>query len=231
MSPAPLVLVPGLGLGPEAWAPTILRLAPGRTTSVQPLPGYGVRARPRHDLSPAALAEELLDRLPDAAGPVVLGGHSASCQVAAHAAAAAPGRISGLVLVGPTTDPRAATWPRIAGRWLATAGHEDPRQVPLLVRLYLRTGPVTMARAMDAARKDRIEDALRPVGCPVLVLRGRHDRICAPGWAEAVARAAGRARTRSLPAGAHMVPITHAGPTAREIDDFLDEAVPDPQAG
>jgi pimeloyl-ACP methyl ester carboxylesterase len=109
----------------------------------------------------------------------------------------------------------------MAGQWLATARHEDPRQVPLLVRLYLRTGPGTMARAMDAARKDRIQDGLRRVRCPVLVLRGRHDRICTPAWAGAVAGAAALGTTRSLPAGAHMVPITHASLAAREIDGFL----------
>ena len=226
MSTDPLVLVPGLGLGPEAWAPTLLRLAPGRRASVQPMAGYGAPARRGRDLSPAALADELLDLLPAGRDPVVLGGHSASCQVVVRAAVAAPSRISGLVLVGPTTDPRAATWPRLAGRWLATARHEDPRQVPLLVRLYLRTGPGSMARAMDAARKERIEAALLGVRCRVLVLRGRHDRICSPGWGDVVAGAAATATTRSLAAGAHMVPITHPGLVAREIDDFFRQPEP-----
>jgi pimeloyl-ACP methyl ester carboxylesterase len=225
MPSAPLVAVPGLGLGPEAWAPTLLLLTPGRTMDVQPLAGYGVPARRGRDLSPAALAEELLGCLPDGPDRVVLGGHSASCQVVVRAAVAAPARIGGLVLVGPTTDPWAATWPRMAGQWLATARHEDPRQVPLLVRLYLRTGLGTMARAMDAARRDRIEEGLRRVRCPVLVLRGRHDRICTPAWAEAVAGAAAHGTTRSLPAGAHMVPITHASLAAREIDGFLQRGV------
>jgi pimeloyl-ACP methyl ester carboxylesterase len=220
--PSPLLLlVPGLGLGPEAWAPTRRALAGGAPTCVKPLPGYGVPAARARDLSPAALAEDVLEGLPEGSGPVVLVGHSASCQVVVHAALAAPTRISGLVLVGPTTDPRAATWPRIARRWLRTARHEDPRQVPLLVRLYLRTGLGTMARAMEAARKDRIDEALGRIGCPVLVLRGRHDRICSTDWADAVARAAPHGTTRSLPSGAHMVPITHGRLVAPVIDDFL----------
>jgi pimeloyl-ACP methyl ester carboxylesterase len=93
--------------------------------------------------------------------------------------------------------------------------------VPLLARLYVRTGLGTMARAMEAARKDRIDHALSRIGCPVLVLRGRHDRICSADWADAVARAAPRGTTRSLPFGAHMVPITHGRLVARVIDDFL----------
>src|SRR3954451_8676275 len=140
--PAPsLLLTPGLGLGPEAWAPTMRGLAGGRRARVTPAPGYGVPARRARDLSPAALGEDVLECLPEGSDPVVLAGHSASCQVVVQAALAAPARVSGLVLVGPTTDPRAVTWPRIARRWLRTARHEDPRQVPLLVRLYLRTGP------------------------------------------------------------------------------------------
>ena len=57
-------------------------------------------------------AERLLDTSLPAGERSVLIGHSSSCQVVAHAGALAPERVTGLLLVGPTTDPRAATWPR-----------------------------------------------------------------------------------------------------------------------
>jgi pimeloyl-ACP methyl ester carboxylesterase len=191
------------------------------------LPGFGRRpgavrlAVP----SPAAAAAELLDRLPEG-GPYVLAGHSASCQVVARAAAMRPDVVVGLVLVGPTTDPRAATWPALAGRWLATARHEAPAQVPGLVRHYARTGPVAMLRTMDAARGEDVRAALREASRPVVVVRGLHDRICPRDWALQVAAAGPRgASPRSaavtLPAGAHMVPITHGRDLARVVERFL----------
>ena len=206
-----LLLLPGLGLGPEAWEPTISATqgAFARVT-VLPLPGYGLPADPGADLAPRTLAETVAARFRDH-GPAVLAGHSASCQVAAHAAALVPELIVGLALVGPTTDPRATSWPRLAARWLATAAHERPGQVPSLVRQYRRTTLATMARAMDAARRDPIQTTLGAARCPVVVVRGLHDRICPADWAESLAP------TVTLPAGGHMVPLTHGRLVAEEL--------------
>jgi pimeloyl-ACP methyl ester carboxylesterase len=198
---------------------------------VATLPGYGVPAAADDDLCPAALAERLDPLLVGAGVPAVLVGHSASCQVVVHAARCWPGRVGGIVLIGPTTDPRARSWPRLARRWLATAGHEDPRQIPALVRQYRRTGLRSMRRAMDAARHDRIDLTLRATGCPVLVLRGPHDRICPATWAEELStvRSAGVwSAAVTLPRGGHMVPQTRGRSVAGEILGFLDRVDPVP---
>jgi pimeloyl-ACP methyl ester carboxylesterase len=224
------VIVPGLGLTGESWAPTLhamaRRVLAAGDFGTMLLPGYGLPAGEQDDLHPAMLARRLLDEL-DGRQAHLLIGHSASCQVVAHAAASAPDRVAGLVLVGPTTDPRATSWPRLASRWLATARHEDPRQVPSLVRQYRQTGTGTMLRAMDAARSDRIDDVLRRVGCPVLILRGWHDRIAPSDWlATLTGRAggsstgAGRRAAVTVPAGGHMIPTTHGELVALEVARF-----------
>jgi pimeloyl-ACP methyl ester carboxylesterase len=192
-------------------------------TEVALLPAFGFRPDRNDDLRPEALARVLAERtLAGRHRPVVLLGHSASCQIVVHAAVARPDAVSALVLVGPTTDPRAQSWPALAQRWLRTAAHEDPRQVPMLVRLYRRNGVRQMLRAMDAARGDDIRQSLDYVTCPVLVLRGRRDRICPEDWAHALARMGPQGwRGESLKAGAHMVPITHGSDTAAAINRFL----------
>jgi pimeloyl-ACP methyl ester carboxylesterase len=151
----------------------------------------------------------------------VLVGHSASCPIVVEAAVRAPDRVAALVLVGPTTDPRAATWPGLVRRWLRTAVHERPGQVPLLVRAYARTGLGSMERGMDAARRHRLDHVLAAVRCPVLVVRGPHDALCPADWAATLAAATPRGRVETLPAGAHMVPITHADALAARIASFL----------
>jgi pimeloyl-ACP methyl ester carboxylesterase len=140
----------------------------------------------------------------------------------AAAAARAPHRVAGLLLVGPTTDPRAAGWPALAARWLRTAVHERPGQAPRLAHDYARTGLGAMRRGMDAARRDRIDRALGTVACPVLVVRGRHDRIAPADWAAALAAVAPQGRARTLPAGGHLVPITHPAALAAVVAGFLD---------
>ncbi|MFW5473042.1 alpha/beta fold hydrolase [Knoellia sp. CPCC 206450] len=218
--PEPLTLMafPGLGLGPEAWRPTLDHLG----GSVRTLPGFGKPAPRTENLSPAAVATRVVAELEANDRKAVLLGHSASCQVAAWVAAAAPDRIAALVLVGPTTDPRAATWRRLVARWLATAVHETPRQVPLLVRQYSRTTLPVMVRAMESVRHDDISEPLARAAVPTLVVRGRHDAICPADWAERVAALGGAgSRAVTLPAGAHMVPLTHGRLVAAAVSDFL----------
>jgi pimeloyl-ACP methyl ester carboxylesterase len=211
-------MVPGLGLGAEAWMPTIRALmgygVGVSRTSVALLPGYGEPLRAGDPVDPLGSARRLMEtsRLPGRKH--VLLGHSSSCQVVAHAAVLASSRVAGLVLVGPTTDPRAATWPFLIRRWLATAVHETPRQVPLLVRQYRRTGLRHMLRVMDAARRDRIDQTLEDVRCPVRVLRGAHDRIAPEGWCKALAPSVTLAR------GGHMIPLTDPEWVAREVLHF-----------
>jgi pimeloyl-ACP methyl ester carboxylesterase len=135
--PVALLALPGLGLNEEAWRPALASF--GGPSAVVRIPGYGVRARRRADLGPRALAREVVaSHMPS--GPVVIMGHSASCQVAAHVAVLARPRVAGLVLVGPTTQPEAATWPRMAAQWLRTARREPKGQALPLVRQYSRTG-------------------------------------------------------------------------------------------
>jgi pimeloyl-ACP methyl ester carboxylesterase len=141
----------------------------------------------------------------------------------------APDRVAGLVLVGPTTDPRAHSWPRLVRRWVATARSEPIRQLPALLRQYRRTGLLSMVRAMDAARRDRVEHVLPLLTCPMLLIRGAHDRIAPEDWISSLTeRVPGRASERAvlrrwvtLDAGAHMVPFTHGDLVAAAVRRFL----------
>ncbi|MGY1603910.1 alpha/beta fold hydrolase [Geodermatophilus sp. SYSU D00815] len=192
-----VVLVPGLGLDRRTWARLRRRLA----ADVVALPGMGRRAPvPSVD----ALAGLLRAGLGE--GPVVLVGHSQSCQVVV--AAAGDPRVVGLVLLGPTTDPRLRSPWGLTARWLATALREPPWQYPLVLAQWLRTGPRAMAALFRSAAPDRIDHRLRGVGVPVTVVRGTRDALCPADWARAVAAAAPLGRLVELPGAAHMTPLT-----------------------
>lgn len=230
----PVILVPGLGLGVEAWQQVAHRLAqsdpPPQRVTMAVLPGFGRAANRDTDLSPQGLARRLLSEwLPGEGAGVVLVGHSASCQIVAHAAALAPERVRAVVLSGPTTDPKAVSWWPLVGRWLATARREAPGQVPSLVRQYRRTGVVTMLRAMEAARRDDVVSTLRAVSCPILIVRGPDDRIAPQAWVDKLVEngsaRAGPQRAVSavtLPSGAHMLPLTEPCRFSSTVIRFLE---------
>ena len=227
-SPPDLVAVPGLGLSVDGWRAPALLLA-GRLhvgAAVVALPAHGLPARRDEPLDPVASARRLLARLDGLeTGPVVLVGHSASCQVVAEAARRAPDRVRALVLVGPTTDPRAPTWPRLTARWLATARHERLGQVPLLLRDYPHSGLLTFARSMDAARRHALAPVLAELDRPVLLVRGRHDHIAPQRWLDHLAALRPGVGAATLPAGGHMVPITHPHELVEALVPFLREVL------
>jgi pimeloyl-ACP methyl ester carboxylesterase len=214
---AQIVAVPGLGLSTDAVRRALDRV-PRTASSVVLLPAFGRTALCGTALTPRHLAAQLSSQVEE---PVVLIGHSASCQVVAEAAVMIPNHVRALVLIGPTTDPRAASWHRLLLRWLHTAVHERPHQVPVLARDYATTGLASMARGMNAARHHRIDDALASVRCPVLVVRGHHDHLCRADWAQTVAAAAPQGRVVSLPFGGHMITLTHPDALASRITTFL----------
>ncbi|SEL01905.1 Alpha/beta hydrolase family protein [Blastococcus sp. DSM 46786] len=151
------------------------------------------------------LARQLVAALPE--GPVVLVGHSQSCQVVA--AAATDARVAGIVLCGPTTDPRMRKFRVLAARWVRTALAEPWWQVPLILRQWLRTGPRAMIALWRVASPDGIEERLAAVAVPVVVVRGERDALCPADWAARVAGAAPHGRLVELPGAAHMTVQTH----------------------
>jgi pimeloyl-ACP methyl ester carboxylesterase len=193
-----IVLVPGLGLD-ERSSGRVRRRIRG---TVLILPGMGLRRRVG---TLAELTGLLLAQLgPD---PVVLVGHSQSCQVVV-AAAERDARVRGLLLLGPTTDPRLRRPAVLVARWLATALREPWWQLPLVLAQWSRTGPVAMLRLWRRASRDRVDERLTRVVVPVVVVRGTRDTLCPRDWAAHLAACAPRVRLVELPGAAHVTPHT-----------------------
>lgn len=224
------VLVPGLGLDTRAWAAVRARL--GGSSLVVTLPSLGRRAGRGRDLHVEQQSRRLLAELPPRVD-VILVGHSAACPVVVDAAARSP-RVVGLVLVGPVTDPRARTWPRMVLRWVGTAVHERLWELPVLVPQYRSTGPGAMLRGMTRVRRYRTDVGVSSLSVPTVVLRGQRDRIASAQWCADVADTAG-AELVTVPRAAHMLPLTHPHVIAEAVDRLRagrrTEASPSVEAG
>jgi pimeloyl-ACP methyl ester carboxylesterase len=203
---APVVLVPGLGLGPESYAQTVEHLiTPYHFVT---LPGYGEPAGEREDLHPKALAVALAGKIREKS---VLVGHSASCQIVVETAVRYPELAHALVLVAPAGDANMGnSWIDRAVRLVGSAIPDVPRLARSVTPQYARTGLPAMVRAGEASRQHDLTAVIPYVRQPVVIIRGKHDLMATADWVERLADLSnGEART--LETGAHM-PIATNGP-------------------
>jgi pimeloyl-ACP methyl ester carboxylesterase len=74
---------------------------------------------------------------------------------------------------------------------------------------------------MDAARRHPLAPILAGLDQPVLLVRGRHDRIAPRSWLDDLVSRRAVIEAVTLPGGGHMVPITHPHDLASAIAPFL----------
>lgn len=202
-----LVVVPGLGaLG--YLLPTARVCATWTRVHLLDLPGSGWRRTARLPADLAAVSGALAGWLAQVpAAPVLLLGHSTGAQAALRAALSSPAAVSCLVLGGATFTPEARRPTGLVVRTALTVVHERPGELPAVLPYYLR-GARRLPELLRSATADRPEDVVGALVPPLLVLRGRHDRLCSRGFAQELARRAPRGEVVELP-GSHNVPWTH----------------------
>jgi pimeloyl-ACP methyl ester carboxylesterase len=220
----PIVLVHGIGVSSRYFVPLGRELAHGRLVSMPDLPGFGKSDRTARPLSVAGLADALLAYL-DAAGldrpPLVA--NSMGCQIVAALAARRPDRVGPIVFVGPTVDPhrRSATRQVLGG--LADCVREPPSLLAIIAWDYAVFGPRRFLATARSALRDRIEDSLRGVDSPTLVIRGEHDGFVSQRWAEEAAALLSHGRLVVVPGEPHAVHYTRPRLVAALVRRFLEE--------
>ncbi|MFF8691151.1 alpha/beta fold hydrolase [Streptomyces sp. NPDC015144] len=218
----PVVCVHGAGISSRAFRPFLAELGGQHDTWAVDLPGCGASAAPSGRMPLRALADALVQWLP-ATGPepVVLLGGSFGCQIAVDVAVRYPDRVAGLVLVGPTVDPKARTAPRQLVRWLRNAPYERPSMARLNVADYRDAGLRRVRWAFAEALRDRVEDKLPHVHAPTLVVRGSTDRLVPQEWAEEATALLPSGRLAVVEGAGHMVPHRRPAELASIVREFL----------
>ena len=182
-----IVLIPGLG-APGYLYPWMHQLGRWTRATVLDLPGWR-RGRGRSSSSTVPAVGAAVARWLQVADyhDVVLAGHSSGAQSALHTAMAVPDRLTGVVLAGPTLDPRARNPAVLAVRFLQTVAREKLPELPTVLPRYLASGGLPWLRLVGSVIADRPEDLLATVQPPVLVLTGDRDRFAPPAWAQHLA--------------------------------------------
>jgi pimeloyl-ACP methyl ester carboxylesterase len=182
-----IVLVQGMTVS-DYLLPGLAALGGWTRAHLVDLPGCSGSGELPHEMDVREFAESVADwlRFHDL-GPVLLAGHSSGTQVAAEAALLAPDDVRGVVLAAPAIDPVARGWVRVFVRWwLDRRGdpksldrcHQPERQ---------RVGFRRLFHVLSEHLRHDIARPVRALTVPVLVVRGRQDRLSTPEWARGLA--------------------------------------------
>ncbi len=187
-------LMPGLGaLG--AWT---------RAHLVE-LPGFAGSGEPPHELDVPEFGQCVADWIrAQCLEPVILAGHSSGTQVAARAAVGHPA-VAGVVLAGPTVDPSARGLLRILIRWRLNGRYEPPGLSELHIPEWKRAGARRLLHLVLVHLADPLEEQVRQLRVPSLVIRGEQDRISTEAWARQLAKMGPGGGYVEVP-GAHSFP-------------------------
>ena len=205
-----LVLVHGLGVSGRYFDPLVREL--GELECVVP------------DLRRHTTLEAQADALRGFVGdgtPLV--GNSMGCQAIAELAVRSPGLVEQAIFVGPTVDRRRRSYHQQAARLLLDAVREPLSLTSIVVRDYVSTGPLQLARAARSAVSDAPEREVSRMACPLLIVRGERDPLCPQDWAEELARLAPRGRLAVVRGAAHAAHYTHPSELAALVRGFLQE--------
>jgi pimeloyl-ACP methyl ester carboxylesterase len=231
----PIVLVPGLASDARVFAPQIVTLSAGRAVHV---------AHVAEDTTIEGMARSVLADTP---ARFALAGHSMGGIVALEVVRQAPERVARLALLSSDcfADPPAAAAAREELIVAARAGRlvEAMRKaLPLeslapgpdraalhaaLLRMAGELGPDVFVRHTRALqRRADQQRTLRSLKIPVLILGGRHDRLCPPRRQEFMAQMAWTARLLIVEEAGHVPTLEAPEAVAEALAAWLDRQAP-----
>jgi pimeloyl-ACP methyl ester carboxylesterase len=219
-----VVLLHGVVVSGRYLAPLGAELARHHAVAIPDLPGYG--------LSDPAIPSPSLADLADAAvtsagvftgDQVALVANSFGAQVALEAAVRHPERVGPIVLIGPTTDPRARSLPRQYLRWQRCLPYEDLSVLPIIPRDLLGVGPREALHLLGVMLGDRPEEKAPQLPQPALVIRGERDRVAPADWCRRLAETMPAGRFTEIVGAGHMPHWADPAGIAALLSAFLGE--------
>jgi pimeloyl-ACP methyl ester carboxylesterase len=231
----PVVLVPGLASDARVFAPQIVALSAGRAVHV----GHVAEDSTIETMARSVLA--------DAPARFALAGHSMGGIVALEIVRQAPDRVTRLALIASDclADPPAVAAAREdlivaarAGRLAEAMGKALPLEAlapseargalhGALLAMAEELGSETFVRHMRALqRRPDLQRTLRVLKVPVLILGGRHDRLCPPRRQEFMAGLAWTARLVLLEEAGHAPTLEAPEAVTAALAAWLDRQAP-----
>ena len=239
-----LVLGHGMWSDRRVFGPMVRRMRSGARVILLDLPGHGHRSTEPAARSIQELAEAFLQPVAEEPGPLILGGISMGAVAALHAALLRPERLVGLLLFAGTAagEPLsrrllyralaqvyAVAGPARPLRWAVEQlgpgydpSHRNRRR--LVRRAVAVPGTTVTASLRLMGRRPSVEERLREIAVPVLVVTGAKDRVFGPAHAQTLATEIPAGQFHLLPDTGHAVVVERPGLSA-DLADALVERV------
>jgi pimeloyl-ACP methyl ester carboxylesterase len=216
------VLIHGIGTSHRYLARLHTELSSDADVHSIDMPGFGGVEKPRSNPGIQAMAGALSAVLDDlGVRRAVVAGHSMGVQWAVELAAVRPDLVAAVVLIGPVTDSahRSLLAQAVAlGR--DTLG-ETPVVNATVFTDYLRCGPRWFLKQSRYMIDYPIENRVRRLRMPVLVIRGGNDPIAGTDWCRRLTGAAESGRFVVVPGHRHVVQHTAPRAVASAIRAFM----------
>lgn len=216
------VLLHGIGVSHRYFARLHRELALTADVYSFDLPGFGAAPKPRRQVPVGEYAAFVRAAL-DEAGvrSCVVIGHSMGTQHAVELALQEPELLEGVVLMGPVVDPRRRS---VARQALALARDsmfsESPSANAVVFADYIRAGPRWYLTELPVMMQYPLEDRIRGVSQPLLVLRGSRDPVAGRAWCQRLAAQAPQGSLAEIPGQGHVFQHTAPGPAAAAITSW-----------
>ena len=235
---APVLLIHGVGLRAEVWAPQMAALSSGNRVIAVDMPGHG-------DSDPLPGVPDLPDYVAWAArvvealalGPVAVAGHSMGALIAGGLAVDRPDLVARAALLNGVHRRDDAARQAVLARAAEIAAGGGSIEGPLArwfsddqvalrnqVAGWLRsvpTGGYAAAYRAFAGGDAWYADRLGEIRCPLLVLTGDGDANSTPSMTQAMADMAPLGRAVVIPGHRHMVSMTAPAAVTAELHRWL----------
>lgn len=200
------VLVPGIGVSKRYFLPLAEELSRRGRVYLMELPGFSDTREPKHGLTIAEFAALVLDALRVLGiGGALWVGHSMGSQVVTEMALLDPASSRGLVLLAPTINSRERR-PWIQALRLFQDSLREPPAVNIIVLTdYLRCGLRWYLKTLPQMLGQRLEERIRNVVLPVLIVRGARDPIVPDYWLRELSEACPTASTAEVAGESHVM--------------------------
>lgn len=218
----PFVLVHGIGTSHRYFARLHRELARNSEVHSVDLPGFGGMPKPDAAMEVRDMATALasvLDHL--GTSSAVLVGHSMGAQWVVELAATRPDLAAAVVLIGPVADDARRTTLAQSAALVRDALREPLGANAIVFVDYARCGPAWFSTQLRWMIAYPIEDRVRTISAPLLVLRGGRDPIAGTEWCRKLRSAAPHGSFVVVPGNRHVVQHSAAPAVADAIRAFI----------
>ncbi len=219
-----VILVHGLGVSGRYLKPTGKVLAAQYRVYIPDLPGNGKSQKPWPPLNLEEWASTIAGWM-DTQGlnQAHFYANSLGCQTMAHFAVHYPRRVQSLTFGGPTVDNQGRDWISQAFRLALDFFREPPGLMWIIFQDYLICGPPRVIATAAYALSDALEDWVKLIKCPVLVVRGQHDPIAPPRWVKQITALLPEGRWAVIPKAGHAINYSAPDQLAQLINGLIEE--------